>query len=135
VGSYDRSQPLVIDPLVYSVPPYIGGLEIGFDIAVDGGGCAYVTGRTRSSDYDVTAGAFQTRRGGDYDAFVTKLRADGSGLVYSTYIGGRFDDEGSRIAVDGGGYVYVTGRTRSSDYPVTAEAHFRQAMKVTTISS
>jgi hypothetical protein len=74
--------------LVYST--YIGGSgeDYGYGIAVDGSGNAYVTGRTNSTDYDVTPGAFQTTFGGNVDVFVTKLNAIGTALVYSTYIGG-----------------------------------------------
>jgi hypothetical protein len=122
VGSYDPTQLLVIDPLVYST--YIGGSdgEMGYAIAVDGSGNAYVTGWTSSPDYDVTLGAFQTTNGGGYDVFVTKLNATGTALVYSTYIGGSYDDEGYGIAVDGSGNAYVTGKTSSSDYDVTPGA-------------
>ncbi len=56
---------------------------------MDGAGSAYVTGDTDSADFPTTAGAAQTTyAGGDFDAFVTKLNATGSGLVYSTYLGG-----------------------------------------------
>jgi hypothetical protein len=122
VGSYDPTQLLVIDPLVYST--YIGGsgYDRGNAIAVDGSGNAYVTGATNSPDYDVTPGAFQTTNGGGYDVFVTKLNATGTALVYSTYIGGSGDDYGNAIAVDESGYAYVTGVTRSTDYPVTLGA-------------
>jgi hypothetical protein len=119
VGSYDPTQLLVIDPLVYST--YIGGsgYDRGNAIAVDGSGNAYVTGYTRSTDYDVTPGAFQTTNGGNADVFVTKLNATGTALVYSTYIGGSGDDEGYGIAVDESGNAYVTGSTWSTDYDVT----------------
>jgi hypothetical protein len=122
VGSYDPTQLLVIDPLVYST--YIGGsgYEVGYGIAVDGSGNAYVTGYTRSTDYDVTPGAFQTTNGGLADIFVTKLNATGTALVYSTYIGGSGYDGGYGIAVDGSGNAYVTGLTDSPDYDVTSGA-------------
>jgi hypothetical protein len=122
VGSYDPTQLLVIDPLVYST--YIGGSDwdYGNTIAVDGSGNAYVTGETYSTDYDVTPGAFQTTNGGGSDVFVTKLNATGTALVYSTYIGGSHNDVGYGIAVDGSGYAYVTGRTFSTDYDVTPGA-------------
>jgi hypothetical protein len=108
--------------LVYST--YIGGSgeDRGYGIAVDGSGNAYVTGWTRSTDYDVTPGAFQTTHGGYYDVFVTKLNATGTALVYSTYIGGSYWDEGYAIAVDGSGNAYVTGLTDSPDYDVTPGA-------------
>jgi hypothetical protein len=122
VGSYDPTQPLVIDPLVYST--YIGGSanDYGYAIAVDGSGNAYVTGWTWSTDYDVTPGAFQMTNGGGRDVFVTKLNAAGTALVYSTYIGGSGYDEGYAIAVDGSGNAYVTGYTWSTDYDVTPGA-------------
>ncbi|MCS7029672.1 MAG: SBBP repeat-containing protein, partial [Bacteroidia bacterium] len=108
--------------LVYST--YIGGSsnDEGYGIAVDGSGSAYVTGYTNSTNYDVTAGAFQTTNGGLWDVFVTKLNASGSGLVYSTYIGGSGDDVGYGITVDGSGSAYITGYTQSTDYDVTAGA-------------
>jgi hypothetical protein len=89
---------------------------------VDGSGNAYVTGRTWSTDYDVTPGAFQTTNGGRWDVFVTKLNETGTALVYSTYIGGSDDDEGYAIAVDGSGNAYVTGFTYSTNYDVTPGA-------------
>jgi hypothetical protein len=107
---------------VYSTYIGGGGLDNGWDIAVDGSGNAYVTGYTQSTDYDVTVGAFQTTYGGNEDVFVTKLNASGSGLVYSTYIGGSEDDSGFSIAVDGSGNAYVMGETRSTNYAVTAGA-------------
>jgi hypothetical protein len=125
LASYDKTQALIIDPLVYST--YIGGIdgcgEEGSGIVVDGSGNAYVTGYTWATNYDVTVGAFQiTYGGGSTDAFVTKLNASGSGLVYSTYIGGSGEDRGLGIAVDGSGNAYVTGITWSTDYDVTTGA-------------
>jgi hypothetical protein len=122
VGDYDKTKNLVIHPLVYST--YIGGSghDWGYAIAVDGSGHAYVMGQTGSTDYDVTAGAFQTTLGGFYDVFVTKLNPMGSGLVYSTYLGGSGNDYAYGIAVDGSGHAYVTGWTFSTDYDVTTGA-------------
>ena len=98
--------------LVYST--YLGGSGSEFvcGIAVDGAGSAYVTGGTTSTDFPTTAGAAQTTNAGVFDAFVTKLDATGSGLVYSTYLGGSGSDPISAvgIAVDGAGSAYVTGR-------------------------
>jgi hypothetical protein len=105
--------------LVYST--YLGGSHqdagIG-GIAVDSSGNAYVTGMTISTNFP-TANPFQASRGGGtYDAFVTKLNASGSELIYSTYLGGGYDDIGQGIAVDSSGNAYVTGNTGSSDFPM-----------------
>jgi len=123
LASYDKDQSLIIDPLVYST--YIGGSnwDASRGIAIDGSGNAYVTGRTWSTNYHVTSGAFQTTHdGGNVDVFVTKLNASGNGLVYSTYIGGSGSDYGECIALDGSGNAYVTGWTASTDYDVTSGA-------------
>jgi hypothetical protein len=108
--------------LLYST--YVGGSDSdgGNSIAVDASGNAYVTGYTLSTDFPVTAGAFQTTLGGRGDAFVTKLNAAGSGLVYSTYLGGSRSDSGSSIAIDASGNAYVTGNTYSSNFPTTPGA-------------
>ena len=112
--------------LVYST--YIGGSGSEFpgDIAVDTAGNAYITGITDSPDFPTTSGAFQTLYGGGFsDAFVAKLNAAGSGLVYSTYLGGTNDDSAAAgaIAVDGTGSAYVVGATQSADFPITAGAY------------
>ena len=123
VGEYDTNAPLIIDPvLVYST--YLGGSgqEIGYGIAVDPSGNAYVTGETYSANFPTTPGAFDTSLGGFRDAFVTKLNATGTSLVYSTYLGGSSDDGGTGIAVDSAGNAYVTGKTVSLNFPTTAGA-------------
>ena len=66
--------------------------------------------------------AAQTTLVGFSDAFVTKLNATGSGLVYSTYLGGSDVELGNGIAVDVAGSAYVTGFTTSTDFPTTAGA-------------
>ena len=110
--------------LVYST--YLGGngFDEGYSIAVDAVGNAYVTGYTDSTNFPTTAGAFQTTygAGGFADAFVTKLNATGTALVYSTYLGGDDYDEGNGIAVDSAGNAYVTGDANSSNFPITQGA-------------
>jgi hypothetical protein len=127
LGSYDRDLPLVLDPAILVYAGYLGGgsagLDQGFGIAVDASGAAYVTGRADSSESDsfpVTAGPDPTFNGGS-DAFVAKVSADGSSLVYAGYIGGASFDFGFGIAVDGEGNAYVTGQTQSNQltFPVT----------------
>ena len=109
--------------LVYA--GYIGGgvADYGYGIAVDGAGNAYVTGFTDSDEttFPVTVGPDLTYNGGVYDAFVAKVNAAGTALVYCGYIGGSGDDVGYGIAVDGSGNAYVTGYTTSTEttFPVT----------------
>src|SRR5438445_4746600 len=126
LGSYDRNLPLVLDPAILVYAGYIGGgstgLDQGFGIAVDASGAAYVTGRADSSEssgFPVTAGPDLTFNGGS-DAFVAKVSADGSSLVYAGYIGGASFDFGFGIAVDAAGNAYVVGQTQSSEttFPV-----------------
>ena len=100
---------------------YLGGneLDIGQGITVDSSGSAYVCGSTRSNSFPTTPGALQPTFGGASDAFMTKLNAAGSGLVYSTYLGGSFDDQAIGIALDSTDSVYVAGSTYSADFPIT----------------
>jgi hypothetical protein len=109
--------------LLYST--FLGGTnsDFGTRIAVDGSGSAYVVGTTRSDDFPTLTGSFQKTFGGSGanlygDAFVTKLNAAGSGLVYSTFLGGADDELGEDVAVDSGGSAYVTGWTFSNNFPV-----------------
>jgi hypothetical protein len=112
--------------LVYST--YLGGTgnDVVEGIALDAAGNAYVAGYTDSNPFPTTAGAFQTAyQGGANDAFVTKLNAAGSALVYSTYLGGGGSDDGDGIAADAAGSAYVTGWTDSqapSPFPTTPGA-------------
>jgi hypothetical protein len=110
---------------VYST--YLGGSgeDIGYAIAADRVGNAYVTGRTASANFPVTPGAFQTTSNGgsndNPDVFVSKFNPSGSALVYSTYLGGPDLNYGLGIAVDGAGSAYVTGFT-VGNFPVTPNA-------------
>ncbi|MFN7921344.1 MAG: SBBP repeat-containing protein [Bryobacteraceae bacterium] len=81
-------------------------------IAVDTSGI-YVTGSTLSSDFPATPGVFQPIQGRLPDGFVTKIKLDGSGFLYSTYLGWESVDSGKAIAVDAAGNAYVTGWRRS----------------------
>jgi len=118
LGNYDHSRKLVIDPSV-SYATYLGGTaeDDAYGIAIDGSGDAYVTGQTTSTNFPTVTGDYATTNRGVFDAFVTKVSADGSSLVYSTYVGGTGEDSGNAIAVDGSGNAYVAGGTGSSDFP------------------
>jgi hypothetical protein len=144
-GAYDVSTPFAsISPLAITArsaststlhySTYLGGSceDRGYDIAVDNTGNVYVTGQIASVDFPTTPGAYDTSNNddppgcqiGDYtgDVFITKLSADGSTLLYSTYLGGNSEDAGYGIAVDSTGNVYIAGKTYSIDFPTTPGA-------------
>lgn len=108
--------------LVYSTFLTGSGEDYAFGLALGSGGNTYVTGITGSDDFPVTSGAFQTRRKGGPDAYVAKLNATGTGLLYSTYLGGSGQTYAYAIAADAGGNAYVTGTTGAPDFPTTAGA-------------
>jgi len=114
--------------LIYSTYFGNGGQTRGYGIAVDGGGNAYVTGSTTSSDFPKqNSQGTQCGSGGcsGGDAFVAEINPSSSGggsLVYSTPFGGSGADQGNGIAVDGNGDAYVVGTTHSTDFPTTGDA-------------
>jgi len=95
-------------------------------VKVNSAGYAYVTGSATSYDFPTTKGALTptiNSRGGNTAAFVTELNASGSELVYSTYLGGSLIETGNSVALDSKGDAFVVGQTRSTDFPVTADAY------------
>ena len=129
VNSYDHSKPLVIDPvLAYST--YIGGNGTNGDsalaLAVDSSGDAYLTGQTNSTNFPLTAGSYQQTNQGSasntFNAFVAKLNATGTALVYSTYLGGTGNTQATALAVDTSGDAYITGHTFATNFPTTSGA-------------
>ena len=105
--------------LVYST--YLGGSgsDYGTGIAVDSSGSAYVTGYTGSKDFPVVSPIQPKLVSTGDDVFVTKFNPSGLALVYSTYLGGGGEDAPNALAIDQTGNVYITGRTNSSDFPLT----------------
>lgn len=122
-GAYDRTRPLVIDPvLLYG--SYLGGSgdDAANKVAVDPSGAAYVVGTTASADFPTTLGALDRSADGDKDVFVTKLNPSGTAEAYSTYVGGGSMDLGTGIAIDATGAAYIAGFTQSADFPTTPGA-------------
>jgi hypothetical protein len=123
VGEYDRSMLLVLDPAILVYCGYIGGssADLGYGIAVDGSGNAYIAGYAFSTQasFPVLYGPDVTHNG-DVDAFVAKVNASGTMLLYCGYIGGSEFDTGYGIAVDGSGNAYIAGYTASTQasFPV-----------------
>jgi uncharacterized repeat protein (TIGR01451 family) len=116
--------------LIFST--FLGGSAYDYaaGIAVDSTG-VYVSGNTASANFPITQNAAQRAFGGMStgcvpsstttcgDVTITKLKSNGSGLVYSTYLGGSLDENpGLSMAVDPGGSVYVTGQTDSTNFPL-----------------
>ena len=92
-------------------------------LARDRSGDFVVAGRTLSSDFPTTPGAYDVTYNGDGDSFVATLSDDGTTLLWSTFLGGRLGDEGvSKVVLNGAGHPVVAGATGASDYPTTADA-------------
>lgn len=140
LANYDHTRAVIIDPaLAYST--YLGGSsgESGNAVAADAAGDFYVAGGTFSSDFPVTAGAFQKENvgmefpegGPAGNAFITKFNSRSSALIYSTYLGGTTPNESrgdwdgdvaTAVAIDAAGNAYVTGYASSYNFPVTSSA-------------
>ena len=128
LGRYDTDRPLVIDPVLTYSASGIGGLAV----AVDREGNAYVTGIANPA-FLTSADAFQSlhSEGECYDGpnlvrcpdvLLAKLNAEGTELVYSTFLGGSGFEYGYGVAVDVHGNAYLTGTTNSPDFPVSPQA-------------
>jgi hypothetical protein len=112
---------------------FLGGsfYESALAVAVGPDGQAVVTGQTDSPNFPTTPGAFDRTLDRRYeniptrDAFVTRLSADGSALVYSTFLGGGDNDAGADVALGADGSAYVVGRTHSLEFPTTPGAFDR----------
>lgn len=107
--------------IVYST--YIGGesSDVGFGIAVDATGSAYVTGESLSFTFP-TVNAYQPEHAGypsyNFDAILLKINPAGTALVYSTFLGDLSDDEARDVTVDSQGSAYITGHTLSVLFPL-----------------
>ena len=125
VASYNRSQPLVIDPtLVYAT--YLGGngTDSAWAVAVDSTGCAYVVGETWPIAFPTSTALSHST--GSQDAFVIKLDPTGTTVVYATYFGGQARESARSVAVDTSGNAYIAGFSDSSDFPTTNGAYQRK---------
>ena len=116
VSNYDRSLPLVIDPIVRSWGTYFGGnsFDYGFDIALDDSSNIFIVGRTFSPNLIATTGVHQTTYGGGCcgDAYMAKFDSSGT-HIWGTYLGGRQLDMAFKCAVDPDGNIYMVGWAES----------------------
>src|SRR5262249_50593215 len=134
-GAYDTTfNGFVKDAVVAKLDPsgstlvwstFLGGSgdDWAFALALDATGAVTVGGGTGSSDFPTTPGADDTTSNGGGDAFVAKLDASGSTLVWSTFLGGSSSDYTEALALDASGAVVVVGATYSSDFPTTPGAY------------
>jgi hypothetical protein len=108
--------------LIYST--YIGGsnMDTGSNLALDNNGDVYIAGYTTSTNYPTVAGGYQVSKDALNDAFVTKINASGTALIYSTFVGGNADDYATDIAIDNSGNAYISGVTGSTNFDVTTGA-------------
>jgi len=132
VGSYDRNETLILDP-VLNYSTYLGGSSDeggggsqSIGIAVDSNGNAFVAGTTFSNDFPTTTSGKigfdpgPPASGATLGAvFVTEMNPTGTAELYSSYLAGSTGEFGVAIALDPGGKVYVTGLTFSNDFPTT----------------
>lgn len=126
VGAYDKTQPLVIDPVI-AFATLLGGsvYDVVSDIAADESGSVYLTGLTQSMDFPTTPGSYESALPGPalsrqtYATFVTKLNPAGTALEYSTFIGqAATPQEGRAIAIDSQGNAYIAGETGPENFPL-----------------
>ncbi len=132
VGAFQRSlaSPGLEDAFVAKLSPagvvtyatFLGGnsSDLGYAIAIDQSGAAYVAGSTNSVNFPVTGSAAQRSFKGSSDCFVAKLDPVGAALLYSSYLGGENIDVCKGIAVDASGAAFVTGTTISTGFPVAS---------------
>jgi hypothetical protein len=129
VPSYDRSEPLILDP-VLNYSTYLGGSSDeggggsqSFGIAVDANGNAFVAGTTFSNDFPTTTSGFDPGPPASGAAagtvFVTEMNPTGTAEIYSTYLAGSTGEFGVALAMDPTGKIYITGLTFSGDFPTT----------------
>lgn len=122
---YDSSLPLIIDPEI-AFSSYIGAgtSNFGFTASYDNQGNLYAGAIVFGPSYPTTAGAFQENfAGGNIDCAITKFNADGTDLLYSTFLGGTDSEAPHSIVVSETGEAYIFGSTGSANFPITFGAY------------
>ena len=122
IGAYDRTRPLVIDPVLY-FSTYLGGngSDEAFAVAVDAGSRIIVVGQAEAPTFPATPGSHDPAGNGT-DAFITRFAATGASLLYSTYLGGDATECAKAVSCDFAGNAYVGGWTNSIDFPTNNDS-------------
>jgi len=125
VGKYDKSRPLVIDPvLIFSSYSGSSADNWGYTATYDSEGNLYGGGTVFDNGYPTTIGAYQINySGGSCDIAISKFNATGNMLLYSTYLGGSSSEIPNSMIVNENDELYLLGTTGSSDFPVTAASY------------
>lgn len=125
LGAFDSEKGLVIDPTIDYLHVFGGpdGFDIVDRVAVDEAGNAFVVGHTSSRLFPTNDAMQEDKAGGISDLFIVKMREDGEGFHYATYLGGEDLDNAYGLAVDDAGHAYVSGSSRSPDFPTTPGAY------------
>jgi len=118
-GGYDRSKPLIVDP-VLSYSTYMGGGGNDFvnTVVVDEGDSIYVSGNTASANFP-TLNAYDGTYGGNFDGLLMKFAPGGQTLLFSTFVGGSGTDYHWHMTIDKDHNILACGSTWSADYPTT----------------
>ena len=129
-GAYDTTHNGGQDAFAFALTPTGNGLkwstllggsknDVGNAIAVDRSQIVVVGGRTQSTDFPTSTGAFDTTHNGNDDGFVTQLLVNGSVLGFSTFIGASRVDNVSDLQIESDGVVTAIGNTTSPGFPTT----------------
>jgi fibronectin type 3 domain-containing protein len=105
---------------------FFGGNEDDslINITLDGSGRIWVSGSTRSTDLPTTSNAIQSEyRGGNDEGIIVQFSADGSEVLYCTYIGGKDGEKCDSMVLDGDGRIVVVGSTSSEDFMMPSTAY------------
>lgn len=130
LGAYDRSVPLIIDPLIASTI-FGGSFDIdAMSIVLDGAGNILVAGEINSGGLPAPLSAYRQAHVGDQDIFIAKFNSDLTSLLAATYLGGTAGERNPSLAIDSSGDVVVSLDTISTDFPTTVGAYDRTSSTV-----
>ncbi len=121
-SDYDGNKTLIIDPQIEWITYFAGSsADINRSVKTDSKNNVIVSGFTKSTDFPATVGVYQQTNHGGVDAFISKFSPSGK-LIWCTYYGGNGDDGCLGLAISKNDDYWISGDTRSSNLPLTANA-------------